>query len=193
MKRYHVNNFFKVRLKPVIIIVLLLISNLMLPAQPVSSREYQLKAIFLFNFTQFVDWPPNSFSSNQAPMVIGVLGPDPFGSYLEETISGEKVNGHSLIIQHYNNIEDIGTCQVLFINLNETKQIKQAITKLNGRNILTVSDAPGFMEQGGMIRFFTKDDKIKLQVNLAATKNANLDISSKLLRLVEIFSPTKNN
>lgn len=176
-----------------IIVIPLLISHLVLAGQTHPSREYQLKAVFLYNFTQFVEWPANSFSSELAPMVIGILGTDPFGSYLEETISGEKINGHPLLIQHYNSIEEVGECQILFINVAETKKREQLIARLKGRNILTVSDAPDFLQQGGMIRFFTKQGKIKLQVNLEATKTTNLVISSKLLRLVEIFVPQKQN
>lgn len=172
-----------------IIAIPLLVSHLILsnPTQP--SREYQLKAVFLFNFTQFVEWPATSFSSDQAPMVIGILGADPFGSFLEETVEGEKINGRPLLIRHYTTIEEVEACQLLFINIAEKNKREQVLTGLKGRNILTVSDAPGFMEQGGMIRFFTKKDKINLQVNLEAAKAANLVISSKLLRLVEIFTP----
>ncbi len=170
--------------------VLLLISSLVAKAQ--SSREYQVKAVFLFNFTQFVEWPSNCFPSDKAPMVIGILGADPFGAYLEQAVSGETINGHPLQIKRYNDIDEVGTCQVLFINMPESAKREQVITKLKGRNILTVSDAPDFMQGGGMIRFFTKQDKIKLQVNLDAAKTANLVISSKLLRLVEIFVPKKN-
>ncbi|HKO79162.1 MAG TPA: YfiR family protein [Chitinophagaceae bacterium] len=161
-------------------------------AQTPVAREYQLKAVFLYNFTQFVEWPPNSFSSGQAPMVIGILGTDPFGSYLEETVAGEKMNDHPLRVEHYNTVEEIGSCQILFINVADKNKREQIIAKLKGRNILTVSDAPDFLSQGGMIRFFTKQDKIKLQVNLEETKTANLVISSKLLRLVDIFVPQKN-
>jgi hypothetical protein len=190
MMKSYLNNLSKVRF---IIVLSLLLSNLILPAQTTPSRDYQIKAIFLFNFTQYVNWLPGSFSSSQAPIVIGVLGTDPFGSYLEEAVAGEKINGRSLIIQRYNNIDEIGTCHILFINLSDAKKTAEAITKLSGRNILTVSDAPDFLEQGGMVRFYTKQDKIKLQVNLEAVKAANLVISSKLLRLVEIFTSQKNN
>jgi hypothetical protein len=169
-----------------------LISHLVLAAQTPPNREYQLKAVFLYNFTQFVEWPTNSFTSDQSPMIIGILGTDPFGSYLEETIAGEKINGHPLRIQHYNTVEEIGACQVLFINVADKVKREQIIAKLKGRNILTVSDSPDFLLQGGMIRFFTRQDKIKLQVNLEEAKTANLVISSKLLRLVEIFVPQKN-
>ena len=161
-----------------------------LSAQSPVSPEYEVKAVFLFNFTQFVQWPANSFPADQAPLVIGILGEDPFGSYLKETVLGEKVNGHSMIIQHYNNVEEIKICHILFINLPETR-LEQAVESLKGRNILTVSDAPGFLEHGGMIRFFTRNNKIQLQINLEPSKEANLVISSKLLRLAEIFSRGK--
>lgn len=169
--------------------IVLLIIHLVITAQTSPSREYQLKAIFLYNFSQFVEWPPGSFSSDQAPLIIGIVGTDPFGSYLEEAISGEKINGHPLVIERYSSIDQIGACQILFVNLPETKKREQVITTLKGRNILTVSDAPDFLQHGGMIRFFTRQGKLKLQVNLETAKAANLVISSKLLRLVEIFTP----
>lgn len=160
-------------------------------AQAVPSRENQVKAIFLFNFTQFVEWPPGTFSSNEEPLVIGILGSDPFGPYLEETISGEKINGHSIIITRYDDIEDVDTCHILFINSEKTDINEEMIRKLRGQNILTVSDSVDFLQQGGMIRFFNNEGKVKLEVNLESVKSANLVISSKLLRLMEIFTPRK--
>lgn len=151
-----------------------------------STSEYELKAAFLFNFTQFVNWPASSFSSPQSPMVIGIIGKDPFGSYLEQAIKGENVNGHPIIVQHYSSVEDINSCQILFINVNDKKKLTQIVTGLNKKNILTVGDKSDFLERGGMIKFLNKNNKIKLQVNLSATKEANLIISSKLLRLVDI-------
>jgi len=165
-------------------------STFHLSAQSPASPEYEVKAVFLFNFTQFVQWPANSFPTDQAPLVIGILGEDPFGTYLKETVLGEKVNGHSMIVQQYTNVEEIKTCHILFINLPETR-LEQVVENLKGRNILTVSDAPGFLEHGGMIRFFTRNNKIQLQINLEPSKEANLVISSKLLRLSKIFSRGK--
>lgn len=160
-----------------------------LPAQTPPSREYQLKAAFLFNFTQFVEWPAASFSSDQSPLVIGILGKTPFNSYLEEIVSGEKVNEHSIVVHYYNSIDEIQTCHILFVSLAESKNFEQAVTGLKGRHILTVSDVPEFTKQGGMIMFFKKENKIKLQINQEAYREANLVISSKLLRLAEIFVP----
>jgi hypothetical protein len=160
-----------------------------LSAQAPVASEYQVKAVFIFNFAQFVEWPAASFASDQAPLIIGTLGDNPFGSYLESIVTGEKVNGHPLVIYHFNNISEIKTCQILFINKVEINNMSTSLTSLKGKNILTVSDVPGFLEQGGMIRFITKNNKISLQINPDAARSDNLIISSKLLRLAEIIGP----
>jgi hypothetical protein len=170
----------------------LLVSSLVLSAQ-VPSHEYQLKAAFLFNFTQFVEWPGSSFATDDAPWVIGVLGENPFNTYLEEIVSGEKINGHRVTVNYYKNTDEIKSCHILYINLPDAKKQELALAGLEKRNILTVSDFPSFPQYGGMIRLFTRDNKIKIQVNLEASKAANLVISSKLLKLAEIFTPGKNN
>jgi hypothetical protein len=157
----------------------------------VVTREYQVKAAFLFNFTQFVEWPAQSFTAPQTPAVIGILGKDPFGNYLEETIVGESINKHPLIIRHFNNVDEITNCQILFIDISDKNQLHLIIEKLKGKNILTVSDANEFAKLGGMVRFYIKDDKINIQINYDAAKKENLVISSKLLKLVEIVKTDK--
>jgi len=153
------------------------------------SREYQLKSVFLFNFTQFVEWPKESFSTDEAPLVIGVLGDSPFGSFLDEVVAGEKVNGHPVIIRYCKTIDEITSCHILFISNTSSNIEDQALAVLKGRSTLTVSDTPGFLNDGGMVRFFTRDNKVKLQINHESSKAANLTISSKLLKLAEIFTP----
>lgn len=153
------------------------------------SREYQLKAVFIFNFAQFVQWAPSAFADANAPFRIGILGDDPFGNYLDDTIRGEKIGGHPLIVQRYHRPEEIQNCQLLFISSSETRRTKQILAGLKGQSILTVGDAPGFSKNGGVIRFVTEQNKIHLRVNLAAATNASLTVSSKLLRLAEIVPP----
>lgn len=162
------------------------------PPQKLTTKEYQVKAVFLFNFTQFVEWPANAFPSANAPLVIGILGDDPFGSYLDELIRGEKINEHPLIARRFKNVEDIGECHILFVNIPEREELRETLEDLQYKNILTVGDANNFTRYGGMIRFATEANKIKIHVNLEPTKKANLTISSKLLRLAEIV-PSKNN
>src|SRR2546421_10219007 len=95
---------------------LLLLGGLVASAQTGPSREYQVKAVFLFNFAQFVEWPPAAFAGANSPLVIGILGQDPFGAYLDETVRNEKVNNRLLEIQRYHRVEDIKTCHILFIS-----------------------------------------------------------------------------
>jgi|SRR5688572_10997142 len=175
-----------------IICVLLFFCGRHLPAQTTIPAEYQIKAVFLFNFTQFVEWPTNAFADAQSPLVIGVLGEDPFGAYLEETVRGEKANDHPLTVQRFRRVEDITTCHVLFISRSEAARFDQIFASLKNRHTLTVGDVDGFARSGGIIRFLTEKNKIRLRINLEAAKAANLTISSKLLRPAEIVAPGKD-
>jgi hypothetical protein len=151
------------------------------------SREYNIKAVFLYNFTKFVEWPSNAFSNAEAPFVIGILGDDPFGPSLNEAVAGEKVKGHPIIVQQYQNVNDIKNCHVLFISNNEDGKLGEILSTLPNKNILTVSDIPGFTTTGGIISFMTKENKIKLQINLSVAKATDLNISSKLLQVADII------
>ena len=168
-----------------VLFVLLFLGQRDLPAQTAPSSEYQLKAIFLFNFTQFVQWPAKAFPEPQAPLVIGVLGDDPFGGYLDAAVRGESVNTHSLTVQRYRRVEDIKECHLLFISSSESARMKEILTALKDRPILTVGDIESFSVHGGMVRFVIEKGKIRLRINEDRAKAADLTISSKLLRLAE--------
>jgi hypothetical protein len=156
--------------------------------QPALSREYEVKAAFLLRFTQFVDWPAHVLPHDRSPLIIGVLGENPFGNHLSEIVSGETTKGHPVIVRHYNDVEDIETCHVLYINLPADK-IETAIRQLKGHSVLTVSDNKGFLKAGGMIRLLSENNKIRFRVNLYATQIEHLVLSSKLLRLADIYIP----
>jgi hypothetical protein len=160
-------------------------------AQTEAANEYQIKAVFLFNFTQFVEWPTTAFADSQEPIVIGILGDDPFGSYLDDTVRGEKVDNRALVVRRYRRAEDIDGCQILFISRSEAARTEQIIAQLKDRSILTVSDADGFGRRGGMVRFIAENSRIKLRINVVAAKAAGLTISSKLLRVAEIVGSEK--
>jgi hypothetical protein len=151
--------------------------------------EYQVKAAFLFNFSQFVDWPAAAFADGRSPLVIGVLGEDPFGATLDEIIRGETVNGRPLAVRRYKSIDQVDACHILFIDRSQTGQLDTVVTALRERSVLTVGDFEGFTRRGGIIRFVTVGNKIRLRVNLAAAQQAKLTISSKLLRPAQIVAP----
>jgi hypothetical protein len=176
--------------------LLLLVSGLLFPvtqqsvaAQAPSVSEYQVKAAFLFQFTQFVDWPPDAFPARQAPLVIGILGEDPFGTFLDETVRDEKTNNHPVAIQRYRRLEDVKNCQVLFVSRSEAGRMGEIVAAFKGHNILTVGDADAFADRGGIIQFVTQENRIRLRINLEAAKAANLTISSKLLRPATVINP----
>ena len=162
-----------------------------LPGQTIS-KEYQIKAAFLFNFAQFVDWPPNALDNASTPMVIGILGDDPFGGFLDETVRGEKVNGHPLIVQRYQQVQEATNCEILYISHSEKDQLTDILARLKAHALLTVGDIPGFSKAGGIIRFSTVENKIHLIINLTAAREAHLTVSSKLLRLAEVIEPGKD-
>ena len=150
------------------------------------SREYQVKATFLFNLTQFVKWPPAAFSGPEAPFTIGILGDDPFGPFLDATVKGEKVDGHPLMVKRFGNVVEAKDCQMLFISPSEMGHLREILGALKGRKILTVGDKEGFVRGGGVVRFVTEKNKVHLRIGLEAAKEADLTISSQLLRLSEI-------
>lgn len=155
-------------------------------------QEYQVRAVFLFNFTQFIEWPSAAFPKENSPLVIGVLGQDPFGNLLDETVVDEEIKGHPLIVQRFSKVEEISTCHILYINLAKPDQLKHVFQSLKNKNVLTVGDASNFAKYGGMIRFYTEENKTRIRINLNAVRDAELIISSKLLRLADIVEPQKN-
>lgn len=151
--------------------------------------EYKVKAVFLFHFAQFVEWPEESFTRPDEPMVIGVLGADPFGQYLDDVVSGESIKGHPLQVERFGRLEEIDKCHILFVSTEGLGQLRTVLRELEPRATLTVGDNPAFIRAGGMIRFFSEDSKIRLQINPEAARSSGLMISSKLLRLADISIP----
>jgi len=155
-------------------------------AQDVPTKEYEIKAAFLFNFVQFVKWPPAAFASPDAPLCIGILGPDPFAGALDDTIRGEAVNGHKLVLQRSNNIDDLRGCQMIFVARSEANDVGPILTAVNSGPILTVSEIDHFAQDGGDIGFYLSNGKVRFEINPEAARRVGLKISSQLLALGRI-------
>ena len=154
------------------------------PATP--AAEYQVKAAYLFNFGQFVEWPVHAYDSPGAPFVIGVVGEDPFGSTLDAVVAGEQLGGHPLVVKRFRNPEDISACNILFIGRSESGRLEETLEALKGRSVLTVTDITGAERRGAIIVLFSENNRIRMRINVAAAKANNLIISSKLLRPAEV-------
>jgi hypothetical protein len=152
--------------------------------------EYQVKAAYLFNFLKFVEWPRESFADPLAPIEIGVVGEDPFGSALPQVVTGKTVQGRDLVIRIYRIGEDFRGAHILFISASERKRLPMILSSLRGSSVLTVSDTEGFLDAGGMIQFLNENDRVRFAINLNAAAQARLKVSSKLLSLAKVVAGT---
>jgi hypothetical protein len=154
-----------------------------------AANEYQVKAVFLFNFSRFVEWPASAFASADAPFVVGIFGHDPFGSDLDEVVKGEAVDGHPLVVKRLRSAAEAAACQIVFIHQSEDKRLGEVLSTLGHRSTLTVSDMPGAAQRGVMIRLVTEKGRVRMRVNVDSARAADLTISSNLLRAAEIVEP----
>lgn len=180
---YHHIAFVKKASLPVFLLAALFIFSLRGKAQTPPSAINQVKAVFLYNFTQFVSWPPDAFPGSNSPFVIGIVGQNPFSTYLEKVVDGETVSGRPIEIRYYSNVTEIKHCQILFIN---NLNYRDVLRELAGKPVLTVGDRENFARSGGMIGFYLDKNKIRFSINQKQAKATNITISSKLLRLAQV-------
>ena len=155
------------------------------------TTENDLKAAFLFHFTQFVEWPPEALPHKSTPFTIGILGEDPFGKSLDEIVANESVGGHRLVVRRYQALSQADTCHILFISPSQGKRLESTLAALAHRSILTVGDSKDFAMRSGIIGFVASGKRLRLAINLAAARAAGLRISSKLLRQSQIVGPAQ--
>jgi len=175
------------------------------------SKEYQVKAAFIYNFIKFVDWPEASIAKSdkedaesKEPITIGIIGQNPFGSAFD-AITKKKIQDRRVVIKYfdgfdnnsvsykeggktkyrYKNADALKAWQVLFINPSESKYYEEIIDIVKDNSVLTIGETRDFLEAGGIIKFVVEQKKVKFAINLIASRNANLDIRSKLLRLAK--------
>lgn len=155
------------------------------------ASEYAVKAAYLYNFTQFVQWPKGALGAD-SPMVIGILGDDPFGDALDGAVQGKSAGGHSLAVKRLGGFSPasaskLAKCQVLFISYSEKDRVKEILQSLKGSPVLTVSEIEQFPLKGGVIQFDQEGQKITITLNESAAKKAGLSVSSQLLQVAKLY------
>jgi len=166
------------------------------------SREYQIKAAFLYNFIKFVDWPKEKMPDNDDPIIIGIIGKSPFGKAFEP-LKAKKIKGRSVVVKRFKGFEELKKssekdktelgrkiealrkCHLLFICSSEKKNLSEIINSVKNHSVLTVGDTKGFLESGGVVNFIMEEKKIRFEINLTAARQAKLKIRSRLLRLAK--------
>jgi hypothetical protein len=154
-----------------------------------ASSEYLIKAGFIYNFAQLVQWPSAAFSQADSPIVIGILGTDPFGTSIDRVVENKKLDGRSLVVKRLRwskDLKELTECNILFVGSSEKEHIPDLINMVKWLPILTIGETPGFAARGGIINLTLEDNKVRFEVNIGAAKQANLNISSRLLALAKI-------
>ncbi len=149
-------------------------------------REDDLKAVFLFNFAQFVEWPSEAFPEASSPFVICILGDDPFGKSLDEIVAHEVIHQHEMVVRRHREVEEVSTCHILYVSPSESPKLSHIVAVLDGRPVLTVGDSDEFTARSGIIQFLVVENRLRLRINAGKAELAKLSISSQLLRQAEI-------
>jgi hypothetical protein len=173
--------------------ILLFIAPLASP-QASQPTEYQLKAVFLFNFAKFVDWPEKTYSSPQSPFMLCVIGQDPFAGALDGYLA-MTMGGRTVQVAHFPNatlLAGARRCQITFVSASEKIHLRDVIENLKGASVLLVGDTEGFAAAGGTIEFTLEDNHIRFAINPDAAQRADLKLSSKLLALAKIVHDGSN-
>lgn len=153
-------------------------------AQP-ALPESQVKALFLFNFAKYVEWPADAFPAPQSPLIIGLMGHSYCTDPLRKCIEGKKVSGRSIVVHELDTVADAGQCHILFVSDSEKQRLPELLNHLQERPVLTVGETDAFVQLGGIIGFVKRDGKVRLEINLNAARHAGLEISSKLLSVAD--------
>jgi hypothetical protein len=153
------------------------------------SSEYLIKAGFIYNFAKLVEWPTTAFAQPDSPIIIGILGDDPFGATLDRIVADKKINGRSFVVKRLKwtrELKDLRDCNILFVSSSEKEHMDSVVDAVKWLPVLTIGDVPGFARRGGIMNFTLEDNKIRFEVNVEAAKHADLTISSRLLTLARI-------
>jgi hypothetical protein len=148
--------------------------------------EYSVKAAFLYNFSKFVEWPPQAFKSPTDPLTICILGKNPFGDLVSQAVTGKVVQGRSFSVLQVTDVPQAGACHILFVSASENKRLPAILAETKSSCTLTVGETDDFTAQGGVISFKIEAGNVRFCINAGAAAKQQLHISSKLLSLAEV-------
>ena len=157
-----------------------------------SLPEYQVKALFLLNFTKYVDWPPNAFAGSNTPITIGLYGDNKLAEALKNAVAGKSVGGRTIVVRQFESADDSNQCHILFVSDAESSRMRVILDKARAWPILTVGEDAAFAQNGGIINFVLKNGNVRLEIDLAAAKKAELTISSRLLAVADVVKGKAN-
>lgn len=164
-------------------IVLLLVLYLpSLSASQTLATPNKVEAAFLRNFARYVTWPPGVFADDRSFWRICILGNDPFGDILDNTLAGRAEQGRPFEIVRADTLNELPNCQIVFVAYQDAAKRRAALAALKNLPVLTVSDTPEFLQEGGIIQFHVAD-RVEMSINLDRSRAAFLTIQTKMLEV----------
>ena len=148
----------------------------------------QAKANMLWNIAKFVEWP--ALPEGNQPLVFTILGEDDLAADLAGLLSSRTVNGRPVFVRFARRPQDARGSQILYLAASESSQIVNVLAAVDTSAVLTVSDAPGFAEHGGMVGFATDGARVRFEVNRGQAEKNGLKLSAKLLSLAHLVPDT---
>jgi len=150
-------------------------------------QEDKLKAVYVFNFIRFTEWPLDSKALPVKQTNLAIFGNNDLlnilhGKSFQKTALGARLNTFSCSTP----VSCIANAQALYIDHSERGDLEEILRLLSNKPILTISDTPAFAEKGGMIELKRHNGAIIFRINLQAIKRANLYVSSQLLQMAEV-------
>lgn len=164
------------------LLLMLPLPALALGQETVTASPNKVKAAFLRNFTHYVSWPAAAFADDRARWRICVLGNDPFGDILDQTLTGRVEQGRAFQTLRGATLTDMPNCQIVFIAYKDAAKRRAALAELKKSPVLTVSEAPEFLQEGGIIQLQTAE-RVEMSINLDQARSASLVIQTKMLEV----------
>jgi hypothetical protein len=158
-------------------------------AEGIKLTDAQRKALMVYNFAKFTEWPKTAFADDKAPFVIGVLGKDTLGNGID-ILKGKTVKGRNIEVKRFDTADQLTNCHLLFISKSEIENLLQILKRLGNSSILTTAEDKDFIEHAGIINLVPErqpngTETVGFEVNLPAAEKANLKLDSQLLRLAK--------
>jgi hypothetical protein len=151
--------------------------------EPPVFKEYELKAAYLFNFAKFVEWPGKKGEDAGAPIVLGILGHDPFGARLDDLVRDRRINGREIVVRRFETPAEARAVHVLFIGKDAHLSPWDALGTIRGNGVLTVGESPSFAAHGGIITFVIDDGRLAFEIDMDEADRAGIGISAQLQKL----------
>lgn len=149
--------------------------------------EVEVKAQMLLTLPAYVFWPSTSGAPTEdATILIGMLGPADILEPLMEACLNRKVRGKRVVVKCAPHIQDLLDCHVIYLRSRDAERLQEVLKVLRNQSILTVGDTDFYCHAGVMVNMFLRQKRIAIEINLATMRRSRLEATPHLIRLARV-------